>query len=88
LKLLNKSARIQSGPEDATEPIFPARVDGMIAHQTWKAWSQLSQETQSANYGNNLEKFIRQQGQAKFDAMPSAAPPDVQRRKGEPRRKK
>jgi hypothetical protein len=62
-------------PEGVPDPIFPARVDGMIAHQTWRAWCQLSKETQSVNYDNKLENFIREQGQAKFDAMPSAVPP-------------
>ncbi len=88
LQALKQICKDTIWPDNAPEPIFPGRVDGMIAHQTWQAWCHLSEETQSTKYGNNLEKFILEQGQAKFDAMPSAVPPDVQRRKDAQRRKR
>jgi hypothetical protein len=81
LEALKQICKDTIWPDNAAAPIFPARVDGMMAHQTWQAWCQLSQERQSADYGNKLDQFIREQGQARFDAMPSAVPPDVQRRK-------
>jgi hypothetical protein len=88
LEALKKICKDTIWPDNAPEPIFPARVDGMLAHQTWQAWCKLSQETQLTNYANKLDNFIREQGQAKFDSMPSAVPPDVQRRKDALRRKR
>ena len=65
LEALKQICKDTIWPTGEPEPIFPARVDGMLAHQTWRAWCHLSKETQAVKYDNNLDNVIREQSQAK-----------------------